>query len=134
MIDEPDHKHILLYSAATTIHGSEMHEEQLLTEALEKYEKKSYYVVSQWIIIDVILPLNAFHAMSCQNDNLTIIYALRAKRYEKGNFTDTHKLITGSQVSLDGCFFETEDALYILMGQGIRQSMSSQLVELLDTI
>jgi hypothetical protein len=133
MIDKADHRARLLYSTVTSIHGSELREEQLLTEGLDNYEKRSYYVVTHWVMIDVILPSDASEAMDGTSEHPTIIYALHAKKYEKGCFVDVHKIRTSYQVSLDRCFFETKDALYILMGKGIHQSMSAELVELLDT-
>lgn len=133
MVDKADHRRRLLYSTVTSTHGSELHEKQLLIEALDNYKKKVYYLVSQWVMIDVILATYDSERMSSANEHPTIIYALDAKRYEKGGFVYVRKMLTGYQISLDKCFFETKDGLYILIGQGIRQSMSAELVELLDT-
>jgi hypothetical protein len=133
MIDKADHRPQLLYSTATSIHGSELREEHLLTEGLENYEKRAYYVVRHWVMIDVILPNDASEAMYSTSEHPTIVYAVHAKKYEKGCFVDVHKIRTSYQVNLDRNFFETKDALYILMGTGIRQSMSAELVGLLDT-
>lgn len=122
----------VLYGPARTLGGSRLNDDELIRLASDEFEGRSFCVVREWMIIDVMLPEP--HEQSIKNQGLqpAILYAHRAVFDSEARFSAGESVITSYQQSFEYCFFESKDTLYILAGRGSRKHASLPAVLALE--
>ncbi|WP_150642643.1 DUF6957 family protein [Pseudomonas fluorescens] len=114
----------VLYGPARTFGGSGLKDDELIKLAREEFEGRSFCVVRNWMILDVMLPETQEQEIKKQGLQPAILYAHRAVFDSEARFSAGESVITSYQQSFEDCFFESKDTLYILAGRGARKHVS----------
>lgn len=114
----------LLFGPARMLPGSELEEEELIRVALASFDQRPLFVVGTWMILDVTLPRIELKEVEHDGLKSTVIYANRILFTTHPQEVSSYGVVSGYQVDLNGCVFESEDALYILAGRGARKHVS----------
>lgn len=118
-----------LYSPAASAQGSWLEPSELMGIAQSRYPGKVYRPLKHWIIIDVVNATPEVANSQQRGFHSVIVYGQPADTDGSTN----HAVVSDCPISFDSCFFETESIVYILMKDGFRQTLDSQLVDMLDT-
>ena len=114
----------LLFGPARMLRGSGLEEEELIRVALGISDQRTLFVVGTWIILDVILPSSELKELEEEGLKSTVIYANRVLFTTHPQAVSSYGVVSGYQADLDGCIFQSKDALYILAGRGARKHVS----------
>lgn len=114
----------LLYGTGEVMPGIEMSWEQARArvEARGRASWMDYCAVANWSWIDLTLPEDAQEKFRCAGLQPVVLYAHNVlfdsrRRFDVGDWVRTTPLVSFSE----GCFFQTRNTLYVLVGDGQRK-------------
>jgi hypothetical protein len=115
----------LFYSAGEEVPGWDGSEEDLISLAATAFPRKAFCVVRQWILID--LTVTPDEAEKLKNLGLlsATLYAHEVvfdsrNRFQAGMWVRSNFGVSFSE----GCMFETNSTVYLLLGAGQRKAAS----------
>ncbi len=106
--------------------GSEAHAE---AEAILRFDGKPYCVVTDWILVEVEVP-DGYQA-SLAKDGLSpyVLYASRVVTHSAGKRQPGDWVRSTFQRSFtEGCWFETRNTHYMLVGPGLRKKTQPEVI------
>ncbi|OCX25497.1 hypothetical protein BBI10_02065 [Pseudomonas graminis] len=118
----------LFFSPAQPLAGADLDDETLLQFACEEFPEKEFCIVRRWMLIDVILSDDEDRQVRSSGLRPTVIYAQAVTTKAGTKAEAAHGKLSGFQLRFEGCFFETQDMLYILAGRGSRKFASKPTV------
>jgi hypothetical protein len=121
----------LLYGPARTLGGSRLDDVELIKLACEEFEDRSFCVVRNWMVLDLMLPESQENEIKKQGLHPTVLFVHQTVFDSEARVSAGEGFITGYQKDFHGCFFESKDTLYILAGRGSRKHASLPAVTLL---
>lgn len=121
----------LLFGSARPLGGSKLGDDELIELAADTFREKPFCIVRHWMVLDVMLPEFQEREIKAQGLEATLLYAHAAvfdsqKKYQPGD-----RIVSGYQRDFDGCFFESNDTIFILAGRGARKHASFPAVQAL---
>ncbi len=121
----------LLFGSGRLTPGSNLADRDLIKIALEEFQDQAFCIVRDWMLIDLLLPDDDERLIRSRGLKPTLVFAT-SKVFEHGDQnTNTQFLMSGFMLSHDGCFFQTEETLYILAGRGSRKTASKPAAQAL---
>lgn len=121
----------LFFGPALPLLGSDLDDESLLKLACEEFPEKEFCIVRRWMLIDVILSDDQESLIRSSGLRPVLIYAQAMITRAGTTVGNHHGVLSGFQLTFEGCFFETQDMLYILAGRGSRKFASKPTVSAL---
>ncbi|VVO40334.1 DUF6957 family protein [Pseudomonas fluorescens] len=103
----------LFYGAGEEIPSWSGSQEDLISLAGRSFPGKPFCIVRQWILIDLIVTPE-------ENEKLTKLGLLPATLFGRFEPTMWARSNFGKSFT-EGCFFETKDTVYLLLGSGLRK-------------
>ena len=122
----------VLYGPARMIGGSRLGDEELIKLAQEEFAEQRFYIVRNWVVLDILLPATQEKDVQTQGLEPSVLFFHDAVFDSEGRIAARGSFITGFQKDFHGCFFESEEALYILAGRGFRKHVSLPAYEVLN--
>lgn len=114
----------LLYGTGEVMAGIEMSWEQARERVLARDRSlwMQYCIVRDWIWIDLILDEDQVALFHAAGQQPVLLYAHNVlfdseRRFDVGDWVRTTALVNFSE----GCFFQTRNTLYVLVGDGQRK-------------
>lgn len=114
----------LLYGPGEVMPGVAMSWEQARerVEARGHSQRMPYCIVSDWVWHDLIVPSLFHERFQIDGQQPVMLYAHNvmfdsAGRFDVGDWVRTSPLVSFSE----GCFFQTRNTLYVLVGDGLRK-------------
>ncbi|WP_115147681.1 DUF6957 family protein [Pseudomonas jessenii] len=114
----------VLYGPARTMGGSRLDDDELIKLAREEFKGKPFCVVRNWMILDVMLSESQESRIKRQGLQPTVLYVHHVVFNTEARISDGDTVISGYQKDFHGCFFESNDTLFILAGRGFRKHVS----------
>ncbi|TPG91170.1 hypothetical protein EAH72_27345 [Pseudomonas caspiana] len=114
----------VLYGPARMIGGSRLEDDELIRLAREEFDGQPFCIVRNWMLLDILLPETEERDVRKRGLQPSVLLVHEAVFDSEGRIAARDRFITGFQKDLHGCFFESEDALYILSGRGFRKHVS----------
>lgn len=114
----------VLYGQARTLGGSRLDDDELIKLAREEFEGRRFCIVRNWMLLDVMLAEAQEREVRKQGLQPTVLFISHAVYDSDACVPASDGFVTGYQKDFHGCFFESEDALYILAGRGFRKHVS----------
>ena len=113
----------LLHREGTTMLGHELSDEDAVARVREQFPHKPFCLVRQWIWIDLVLPNMMQGEFEKMGKQAVMLYAHQVVldslgRFRSGDWVRSTPLVEFSE----GCFFETGNTVYVLLGHGVRKS------------
>lgn len=114
----------LLLEGGTHIEGDGQADEHILDTAWATYQGRPFYVVRDWLLLDIMVPSDVeddLKAMGLQPTVVfanTVVYDSTAQRSRAGAIRSSFQRI------LDGCSFESMHTSFVLAGPGMRKHVS----------
>lgn len=121
----------LFFGPAQPLAGADLDDETLLQFACEEFPEKEFCIVRRWMLIDVILSDDEESLIRSSGLRPVLIYAQAMITKAGTTAGNHHGVLSGLQLTFEGCFFETQDMLYILAGRGSRKFASKPTVSAL---
>lgn len=121
----------LLFSPAETAQGSRLTTSELISIAQCKYPRKTCLPLKHWIIIDVLASTPDVDNIERAGLHPIIVYGQHADINKQMDTPNDINIVSDYLVTLEGCCFVTENTVYILIGDGFRQRLSSTLARAL---
>ncbi|WP_202368184.1 DUF6957 family protein [Pseudomonas sp. MWU318] len=121
----------LLYGSARPLGGSKLGDDELIELAADTFKEKPFYVVRNWMILDVMLPESAEREVKTQGLDATVLYAQAAVFDSQNKHSPGDSVLSGYQSDFDGCIFESETTIFILAGRGARKHVSLPAIQVL---
>lgn len=123
-MDALDKVSALLYGAGEVMPGIEMSWEQARERVVARDRSlwMAYCIVRDWIWIDLILTEEEQAILRPSGREAVMLYAHSVlydseRRFDVGDWVRTTPLVSFSE----GCFFQTSNTLYVLVGDGQRK-------------
>ncbi|WP_417777664.1 DUF6957 family protein [Stutzerimonas xanthomarina] len=111
----------LLQAPGTVMLGHDLDEDTALALLGERFPGRQFCLVRNWIWIDLDSPDDVREELSDMRLQPVMLYgdvvADSLGRFDKGDWLRSTPLIAFTQ----GCFFETRDTVYALLGHGERK-------------
>lgn len=114
----------VLYGPARTLGGSRLNDDELIKLAHEEFSDRSFCVVRNWMILDVMISERDRQEVNNKGLQPTVLYAHAAVFDSEAHVAAGQGIITNYQKGHEGCFFESKNTLYILAGPGARKHVS----------
>lgn len=119
----------LLYSPGTTMLGHELNEEVAIALVQARFPAMPYCLVRQWIWIDLDVSAAVREELENAGYQPVMLYAHEVvldsqHRFAPGDWVRSTPLRRFSE----GCFFQTRNTVYVLLGHGTRKSGSLSTV------
>jgi hypothetical protein len=113
----------LLNGAGETMLGHEFTNEEAVARARERFPGKPFCLVRDWIWIDMSMPDAVRAELERTARQPAMLYAHQvildsAWRFAPGDWVRSSFLVAFT----DDCFFETENSVYVLLGNGVRKT------------
>lgn len=111
----------LLFGPARILHGSRLDDDELIFAATEAFGDRAFYIVRNWMLIDVMLTDR--HETLIRGNGLqpTVMYANTVVSAGYGAGEAPSGVLSGFQRRYEDYSFETEGMLYVLAGRGSRK-------------
>ncbi|MHA3736461.1 DUF6957 family protein [Pseudomonas sp. Eth.TT006] len=122
----------VLYGPARMIGGARLGDEELIKLAQEEFAEQRFCIVRNWMLMDILLPEFEEREVRKRGLQPSVLLVHDAVFDSEGRIAARDIFITGFQKDFNGCFFESEDALYILAGRGARKHVSVPAWQALD--
>ena len=122
----------VLYGPAQLIGGSRLGDEELIKLAQEEFAEQPFCIVRNWMVMDILLPDTQERDVRKRGLQPSVLFVHDAVFDSEARISASDSFITGFQKDFHGCFFESEDALYILAGRGFRKHVSLPAWQALD--
>lgn len=111
----------LLHAPGTTMIGHQMTNAHAIEFIAEGFPGRHFCLVRDWIWVDLALPKAVREELNRVQLLPVMLYgdvvADSLGRFDKGDWQRSTPLIAFTQ----GCFFETRDTVYALLGHGVRK-------------
>lgn len=114
----------LFHGPARILHGSRLDDDELIFTATEAFGDRAFCIVRNWMLIDVMLTDRHERLVKENGLQPTVLYANSVVNAGDAAGEMSSGVLSGFVVSYDGCFFETEEGLYVLAGRGARKHAS----------
>lgn len=119
----------LLYSPGTVMLGHDMNEEAAVALVQERFPAMPYCLVKRWVWIDLDVPAAVREELESSGYQPVMLYAHEVVldsqfRFEPGDWVRSTPL----RMFSEGCFFQTRNTVYVLLGHGTRKSASLSTV------
>jgi hypothetical protein len=113
----------LLHGDGIPMLGRELSDEDAIASVRQRFVYGSYCLVRQWIWIDLVMPDAVLEDLKRSGRQPVMLYAHEVvsdsqRRFHPGEWVRSTPLVVFS----DGCFFQTRNTVYVLLGKGIRKS------------
>jgi hypothetical protein len=113
----------LLHGEGATMLGHELAEEKAVARVRERFPSKPFCLVRDWIWIDLTMPDSVRAALERSARQPVMLYAHQVVldsrcRFSPGDWVRSTPLVAFT----DDCFFETENSVYVLLGNGVRKT------------
>jgi len=113
----------LLYGHGIPMLGHELSNEQAIASVSQRFGHTPYCLVRQWIWIDLVMPDAVLEELKRSGRQPAMLYAHEVvldsqRRFQPGDWVRSTPLRSFT----DGCFFQTRNTVYVLMGLGARKS------------
>lgn len=122
----------VLYGPARMLGGSMLEDDELIKLACEEFEGQPFCVVRNWMILDLLLPEAQEREIRGQGLQASVLYVHQAVFDSDAQIAAGDRFVTGYKKDFHGCFFESQDKLYILAGRGSRKYASLPAVQALE--
>jgi len=122
----------VLYGPARMIGGSRLGDEELIKLAQEEFAEQRFCIVRNWILMDILLPDTQERDVQKRGLQPSALFFQETVFDSEGRTAARDSFITGFQKHFQGCFFESEDALYVLAGRGFRKHVSMPAFQALN--
>lgn len=124
----------LFFGPATTLGGSRLDDGALKKAALESFPERRSCVVREWMIIDLMLEDACQREMKGRGLVPTILYAQNMVFDSAQRIPEHGQFRTHFATSIEGCFFETTETVFVLAGRGSRKYASLCAISALDEV
>lgn len=115
----------LLYGAGEEMPGWQGDQEELTALAAKAFPGKAFCVVRQWILIDLTVNSNEKEKLTGLGLLPATLFAHEIVLDSKGRFQPSMWVRSNFGVSFtEGCMFETNSTVYLLLGAGQRKEAS----------
>lgn len=119
----------LLYSPGTTMLGHDLREDDAAAWVRQRFPAMPYCLVRQWIWIDLDASAAVREELEKAGYLPVMLYAHEVvvdsqHRFEPGDWVRSTPL----RMFSEGCFFQTRNTVYVLLGHGTRKSASLSTV------
>nr|WP_242486345.1 hypothetical protein [Pseudomonas sp. TH03] len=104
--------------------GSRLGDDELIRLAREEFEGQPFCIVRNWMLIDLMLSGKQENEIRKQGLQPSVLFANHAVFDSEERIARGNGFITGYQKDFHGCFFASQDKLYILAGRGARKHPS----------
>jgi hypothetical protein len=113
----------LLHGAGETMLGHEFTNEEAVARVREQFPGKPFCLVRDWIWIDLSMPDSVRAALERTARQPVMLYAHQVVqdslwRFAPGDWVRSTPLVAFTE----GCFFETGNSVYVLLGHGVRKT------------
>ena len=114
----------LLLENGTPVEGSRQSDECIVETALKANQGRPFYVVRDWLLLDVMLPSDVEDELKAKGLQPTVVFAQTVvydsvvKNFRAGAIRSSFQRV------LDDCNFESMHTSYILAGPGTRKHVS----------
>lgn len=119
----------LLFGLAQPLPGAGLDDDNLVWVAQEEFGDREFCIVRRWMVFDVM------HGELGQGQDCSAVGGSSMLFVHSTVFDtcrdNTAKCYLTHDGRLDGCFFETEDKVFILAGRGARKYVSAQAIDAL---
>lgn len=122
----------LLFGSARPLGGSKLGDDELIELAADTFREKPFCIVRHWMVLDVMLPEFHEREIKAQGLEATLLYAQSAVFDSQNKYQPGDRIVSGYQRDFDGCFFESNDTIFILAGRGARKHASFPAVQALS--
>ncbi|WP_024777095.1 DUF6957 family protein [Pseudomonas corrugata] len=122
----------LLFGSARPLGGSKLGDDELIELAADTLREKPFCIVRHWMVLDVMLPEFQEREIKAQGLEATLLYAQSAVFDSQNKYQPGDRIVSGYQRDFDGCFFESNDTIFILAGRGARKHASFPAVQALS--
>lgn len=122
----------LIYGPARMLCGSRLGDDELIELAHEEFEGQPFCIVRHWMILNLLLSDEQDGEIRKQGLQPSVLYANHSVFDSEDRIASGNGFITGYQKDFHGCFFESQDKLYILAGRGSRKHASLPAVQALE--
>lgn len=112
----------LLYGPAQILNGSTLDDVELARVARETFMGRSFCIVRDWLIFDVMVSASTEHELNEEGLKPTILYSPMTVYDSQGKHRPGDSILSGYQSDFDRCIFESKDVLFILAGRGASSS------------
>jgi hypothetical protein len=119
----------LLFGSARSLGGSKLGDDELIELAADTFREKPFCIVRHWMVLDVMLPESQEQEINAQGLEATLLYAHAAVFDSQNKYQPGDSIVSGYQRDFDGCFFESDDTIFILAGRGARKHVSLPAVQ-----
>jgi hypothetical protein len=115
----------LLYGAGEEMPGWQGTHDELIALSAKAFPGKAFCVVRQWILIDLTVNSNEKEKLSGLGLLPATLFAHEIVLDSKGRFQPSMWVRSNFGVSFtEGCMFETNNTVYLLLGAGQRKEAS----------
>ena len=113
----------LLHGGGIAMLGHELSDEEAIASVRHRFRYASYCLVRQWIWIDLVMPEAVLEDLKRSGRQPVMLYAHEVvsdsqRRFQPGDWVRSTPLVSFS----DGCFFQTLNTVYVLLGNGVRKT------------
>lgn len=124
----------LFFGPATLLGGSRLDDTALKQAAVESFPEKRSCVVREWMLLDLMLEDECQREMKGQGLLPTILYTQNMVFDSAQKLPERGQFRTHFASSVEGCFFETTDTVFVLAGRGSRKYASLSAISALDIV
>jgi len=124
----------LFFGPATVLGGSGLDDRALKQAAMESFPEKRSCVVREWMLLDLMLEEECQREMKGQGLVPTILYTQNMVFDSAQKLPEQGQFRTHFATSVEGCFFETTDTVFVLAGRGSRKYASLCVISALDKV
>ncbi|NIE77108.1 hypothetical protein F3J45_21960 [Pantoea sp. Ap-967] len=114
----------ILYGPAVVLGGSGLSDTQAIKAATEEFAGVRFYVVRQWMLLEVLVPADWECHLTGHGHQRTVLYAHTVVYDSAGQLEVGVSVLTGPQLEFKDCFFACESGLFVLVGPGSRKIIS----------
>lgn len=113
----------LMYGTGAPMLGYELSEDEAAARVREQFPNKPFCLVRDWIWIDLAVSDSVRLELERTARQPVMLYAHQVVldsrcRFSPGDWVRSTPLIAFT----DGCFFETSNSVYMLLGHGVRKA------------
>lgn len=109
--------------------GQEMTDDEAMARVRERFPHKPFCLVRQWLWVDLTMPESVREELERSGRQPVVLYAHSVVldsqgRFRSGDWVRSTPLVAFSE----GCFFETSNSVYVLLGLGHRKTAPASTV------
>lgn len=109
--------------------GWEMSDEEAVARVCERFPHKPFCLVRQWLWVDLTMPELVREELEHSGRQAVVLYAHSVVLDSQGRFRSGEWVRSTPLVALtEGCFFETANTVYVLLGTGRRKTATASTV------